>query len=116
MATASILIAINDTSVAQDLSERLFNLGYTVVGFATSNEEIVARIEELNPDLILADIYSKGARAGLKTGALIHSIFDKPIIYITGAIGQLTVQRARVTGPFGYIFKPFDDKQILRNH
>ncbi len=112
MANASILIAINDTPVAHDLSERLLNLGYRIVGFAASNEEIIARLQELNPDIILADIHSRGAKEGLKTGALIQSIFDKPIIYITGPIGQVTIQRAKATGPFGYIFKPFDDKQI----
>ncbi len=87
-------------------------MGYRILGFAASNEEIIARIEELNPDIILADIHSRGAKEGLKTGALIQSIFDKPIIYITGSIGQVTIQRAKATGPFGYIFKPFDDKQI----
>jgi len=112
MVNTSILIAINDTEVAHDLCERLIKLGYRVVGFATSNKEIITRIEELNPDLILTDIQLNGVREGIKTGALIHSTFDKPVIYITGSIGQVTIQRARSTGPFGYIFKPFDDKQI----
>lgn len=112
MTPANILIAINDTNVAHDLHERLLGMGYGVAGFATSNQEIVAKIEEYNPDLILTDIQLNGEREGIKTGALIHSIFNKPVIYITGTIGQVTIQRAKSTGPFGYIFKPFDDKQI----
>jgi PAS domain S-box-containing protein len=112
MVAASILVAMNDPSLAHDLHERLLGLGYRVAGFATSNQDIVARIEECDPDLILTDIQLNGEREGIKTGALIHSIFDKPVIYITGSIGQNTIQRAKSTGPFGYIFKPLDDRQI----
>ena len=112
MTNANILVAINDTKIAHDLRERLLGLGYRVAGFATSNKEVIAKIEEWNPDLILTDIQLNGEREGIKTGALIRSIFNKPVVYITGTLGQITIQRARSTGPFGYVFKPFDDKQI----
>jgi PAS domain S-box-containing protein len=112
MANTNILIATNDANVSHNLCEHLLKLGYRVVGFASSNKEIIAKIEELNPDLILTDIQLNGRREGINTGALIQSTFNKPVIYITGSIGQTTIQRAKSTGPFGYIFKPFDEKQI----
>ncbi len=113
MAATNILIATSEPAIAQDLNERLIKMGYRVVGCVTTNEEVVAKIEELNPDLILTDIQLRGKREGIRTGTLIRSTFgNKPIIYITGSVGQNTIQRAKSTGPFGYIFKPFDDKQI----
>ncbi len=112
MFTTNVLIVTNERVVAHDLGELLVKLGYKVVGIATSNEEVIAKIEEAEPNIILTDIHLNGARGGIKTGELIHSNFNVPIIYITGSVGQTTIQRAKVTGPFGYIFKPFDEKQI----
>ena len=112
MVNTSILIVTNEKNVAHDLRERLIKLGYRVVGIATSNEEIIAKIEESKPDLILTDIRLNGGREGIKTGQLIHSNYNIPIVYITGSVGETTIQRAKSTGPFGYIFKPFDEKQI----
>ncbi len=112
MVNTGILIVSNENNVAHDLREHLIKLGYRVVGIATSKEGIIAKIEETKPDLILTDIRLNGEREGIKTGQLIHSNYDTPIIYITGSVGERTIQRAKSTGPFGYLFKPFDEKQI----
>jgi PAS domain S-box-containing protein len=110
MVNTGILIITNEKKAAHDLREHLIKLGYRVVGIETSNEEIIAKIEETKPDLILTDIRLNGD--GIKTGQLINSNFSTPIIYITGSVGETTIQRAKSTGPFGYIFEPFDQKQI----
>lgn len=112
MFNSRILIINNESMVAQDLSGHLIKLGYQVVGIETSNQGIIAKIAETQPDLILTDIRLNGEREGIKTGQLIHSNFDTPIIYVTGSVGETTIQRAKPTGPFGYVFKPFDEKQI----
>ncbi len=112
MASTGILIVINERNIAQELSECLTKLGYRVVGIATSNEELIGKIEESKPTLILTDIRLNGERAGIKTGELIHTNYNIPVVYITGTAGQTTIQRAKSTGPFGYIFRPFDGKQI----
>ena len=112
MFNTNILIVTNERNVAHDIREHLINLGYKVVGIATSNEEAIAKIEETKPDLILTDIRLNGAREGIKTGKLIHATYNTPIIYLTRSVGETTIQRAKSSGPFGYIFEPFDGKQI----
>jgi PAS domain S-box-containing protein len=112
MVNAGILIVSNEGNVAREMHECLIRLGYRVVGILSSNEEIIAKIDETKPDLIVTDIQLSGKREGIKTGELIHSTYNIPIVYLTGSLGQATVQRAKKTGPFGYIFKPFDEKQI----
>lgn len=112
MISTNILIITNERMVAHDLSDLLVKLGYKVVEIATSTEDAIAKIEESKPDLILTDMNLNGLRGGIKTGELIHSNFTVPIIYVTGSVDQATIQRAKGTGPFGYIFKPFDEKQI----
>jgi PAS domain S-box-containing protein len=112
MINSRVLIVTNEEKVAHDLRERLLKLGYKVVGIATSNEDVISKIKDSKPELILTDIRLNGERGGIKTGQLIHTNYDIPIIYITGSVGETTIQRAKSTGPFGYVFKPFDEKQI----
>ena len=88
------------------IRELLVKLGYRVAGIATSKEEIIAKIEESKPDLILTDIRVNGAGEEIKTGEFIHSNYTTPIVYLTKSLGEKTIQRAKSTGPFGYIFKP----------
>jgi PAS domain S-box-containing protein len=109
---SKILVVTNEKMVANNLREILEKMGYRVVGIVTSNDEVLARIEKTRPDIILTDIRLNEATDGIKTGELIHSTYNTPIIYITGSAGENTIQRARSTGPFGYIFEPFDGKQI----
>ena len=70
------------------------------------------RSKSLKPELIFTDIRLSGERGGIKTGQLIHANYNIPIIYIAGSVGETTIRRAKSTGPFGYVFKPFDEKQI----
>jgi PAS domain S-box-containing protein len=112
MTSTGILIVSNEIDVGHELSECLIKLGYRVIGIATSNEGLIAKIEEFKPDLIMTDIRLNGGREGIKTGELIHTNYNTPIVYIAGSTGQTTIQRARASGPFGYIFRPFDEKQI----
>jgi len=114
MVSANILLITNDRSVARDLHERLVKLGYRIVGVAASEEEGLIKIEAFKPDLILTDIRLEVASGGeIKTGKLIQVRYDLPVIYITESVGQNTIRRARLTGPFGYVYKPFDDQQLL---
>lgn len=112
MVSARILLITSDTAVATDLHKRLKDLGYKVVGVTAYNEEVPARLQEFKPDLVLTDI-RHGASGQTKTGKLIQTKYNLPVIYVTGNIGQATIQRARPTGPFGYIYEPFDDQQLL---
>lgn len=110
--STNILIVTHEQNMIGELRELLTRLGYKIVGIAATNEEIIKKIEEGKPDLILADIRLNGNGGGIKTGHLVRSRYDLPIIYFTGSASETTVQRAKSTGPFGYIFKPFDEKQI----
>jgi PAS domain S-box-containing protein len=114
MVSASTLLVTSDKALATELSEHLVKLGYRVIGIAATEAEAMARIEASRPDVILTDIRLEVDRVGeIRTGSLIQTTFELPIIYITGSIGQNTIQRARLTGPFGYLYRPFNDQQLL---
>lgn len=113
MASAKILIVDNDPIATQDLQTRLTKLGYEVIGTAASSEEALDKSASLKPGLIMMNTRLRAGNDGIKTGSLIHSANDIPIIYVSSRVGQETIRRASTTGPFGYIIKPFDESQLF---
>ena len=108
-----ILIVENNNSVAQDLQKRLKNFGYEVVGICTSSDDAMQSIKILSPEMIIMNIRLQRGTDGIKTGELVRLKHDVPVIYMTEFAGQTTLRQAKSTGPFGYIFIPFTDKQIF---
>lgn len=113
MSAADILIVEHDTSVAQELKVQLEELGYKVVGIVSSSAEAIEKTVKLSPHVVLMNTRLRGATDGLQTGSLIRDSQGIPIIYVLDYGSQATIRRVGATGPFGYIFRPFDQKQIF---
>lgn len=113
MTSAKILIVDNDKAVTRDLQERLTRLGYEVAGVASTSDDAITQTSKLKPNLVIMNIRLRSGRDGIKTGSLIHSKSNIPIIYFSSQAGHDTVRRAGVTGSFGHIIKPFDDSQLF---
>jgi PAS domain S-box-containing protein len=101
-----ILICEDEVMLAKDLSRSLKNLGYEVVERVSSAEEALQMVEESKPDLILMDIQLDGEMDGIETAAKIRSRFDIPVVYLTGYAEKDVLNRAKKTGPYGYLSKP----------
>jgi PAS domain S-box-containing protein len=106
-----ILVAEDESIVAHNLQHRLQNLGYMVPAAVHTGEEAIDYVAALRPDLVLMDIRLAGELDGVTAAGHIRSQFDIPVIYLTAYADEETLQRAKVTEPYGYILKPFD----LRN-
>ncbi len=107
-----IMIVEDEVIVAMDVQQRLERLGYNVVAHATSGEEAITLAMREMPDLILMDIKIQGEMDGIDAAARIRATHDIPIIYVTAFSGDDTINRARQTEPFGYLIKPFDDREL----
>ncbi|MUG93407.1 response regulator [Scytonema sp. UIC 10036] len=112
MANAKILIVEDERIVAKDIAKRLQNLGYVVVAAVSSGEEAIEKAAETRPDLVLMDIRLKGKIDGIKASEHIRTEFNIPVIFLTAYADEKTLQRAKVTEPFGYIIKPFDEREL----
>ena len=111
-ATPRILIVEDERIVAGDIRSRLRRLGYTVVDMVSTGEEAVRRAEALHPDLVLMDIRLEGHMDGIQAAEAIRSRLDIPVIYLSAFADKQTVERAKVTEPFGYLIKPFEDSEL----
>ena len=79
---------------------------------ALSGEEALQKVEETGPDLVLMDIMLHGALDGVEAAAVIQARFDIPVIYLTACADEDTLQRAKTTVPYGYIVKPFQEREL----
>lgn len=112
MAGERILIVEDERIVARDIAKRLQKLGYSVVDSVATGEEAIAKAAVTNPDLILMDIHLKGEMDGIEAAEQIGSQHQVPIVYLTAYADEDTLQRAKVTEPFGYVVKPFDEQDL----
>ncbi len=112
MADVQILIVEDDLIVAQSIKNHLLSLGYRVPAMVTDGETAISKTEELQPDLILMDIKLPGEMDGVAAAQQIKANFDLPVIYLTAYADEETLERAKITEPFGYILKPFGIKDL----
>ncbi len=112
MEKIKILIVEDQGIIARDLQHILKQLGYITPAIALSGQEAIQKAAEVQPDLVLMDIVLKGKMDGIETAEQIYARFDIPIIFVTAYADDETLKQARVTEPFGYILKPFDEKGL----
>jgi PAS domain S-box-containing protein len=112
MSHTTILIVEDEAIVAEDLAGKLKRLGYEVAGIESEGEEAIAMACDLHPNLVLMDIRLKGSIDGIEAAQVIQRRCDVPVIYLTAHSDSATLARAKLTGPFGYILKPFDEREV----
>ncbi|HEX5735266.1 MAG TPA: EAL domain-containing protein [Blastocatellia bacterium] len=112
MTQARILVVEDESIVALDIQDRLESLGYDVPATVASGERAVEQAGALSPDLVLMDIQLKGRMDGVEAADHIRQRFGIPVIYLTANADHPTVQRAKVTEPFGYVIKPFEEREL----
>ncbi|MFP4579069.1 MAG: response regulator, partial [Coleofasciculus sp.] len=107
-----ILVVEDERIIAINLKESLESLGYTVPAIAASGEKAIEKATEFRPDLVLMDIWLKGNMDGIEAAEQIWEHLKIPTIYVTGHSDQSTVERAKITAPFGYILKPVKEQAL----
>lgn len=107
-----ILVVEDEAIIARGIERRLKALGYDVAALASSGEEAVAKAEETRPDLILMDINLGKGMDGLEAANRIRAQCGVPVVFLTAYSDDATLQRAKKAEPFGYIRKPYEDKDL----
>ncbi|MEH2296867.1 EAL domain-containing protein [Nostoc sp.] len=115
MSKINILIVEDDFIVGMDIQKRLQKSGYTVLGIVDTGEKAIEKAADDSLDLVLMDITLKGKMDGVESAQIIHNKFNIPVIYLTVDADEKTLERAKLTDPFGYIIKPFKEKELKFN-
>ena len=112
MAQTSVLVVEDESIVSKDIQHSLKKLGYTVAGAAATGENAVALAIETQPDIILMDIMLKGEMNGIEAADKIRQETNIPVIFLTAYADESTLDKAKVTQPYGYIIKPYKEIDI----
>jgi CheY-like chemotaxis protein len=107
-----ILVVEDENIVAKDVVNRLKSLGYTVTGTVASGEEAIRMANQNPPDLVMMDIMLKGNMDGIEAARCILDTLDIPVVYLTAYADEKTLHRAKVTEAFGYLLKPFEEREL----
>jgi len=108
----SILVVEDEPIVAKVIQGMLEHLGYAVAAVAPSGEEAIKKVAETHPGLVLMDIALEGNMDGIQAAEQTRARFDIPVVYLTARSDEDTLQRAKIAEPYGYIFKPFEKREL----
>lgn len=109
---AKVMIVEDEAVVALHLRQELTKLGHIVVGMASSGEQALKMIDEVFPDIVLMDIHIQGEMDGIETAKRIPRYLHIPVVFLTAYSEDSTLRRAANTHPYGYLIKPFLDREL----
>ena len=112
MSKTRILVVEDESIVAKDIQRTLEKLGYEVPATASSAASAFEKLEEIEPDLVFLDVKLKGEQDGVHIAEHIKDRYDIPVIFLTSFVDQETIDRAKVTEPYGYLVKPFNEGDL----
>ena len=115
MSNAQIMVVEDEKIVALEIVEILKSFGYGVPALASSGEEAIQKIDEVQPDLVLMDIKLSGKMDGIEAAEKVRTQFGVPVVYLTAYADENTLQRVKISEPYGYLLKPFDEKELHTN-
>lgn len=107
-----ILVVEDENVVMTDLLSSLEKLEYPIAGVAASAEQAVALARTQEPALVLMDMHLHGSLDGVRAAQQIQDELLIPVVYLTAMTDEATLEKARATHPFGYVLKPFEDREI----
>jgi diguanylate cyclase (GGDEF)-like protein/PAS domain S-box-containing protein len=112
---STILVVEDEVLVARDIKSRLIRMGYEVLDTARKGAEAIEKALALKPDLVLMDIHLADEIDGIEAALRIRETIDVPVIFCTAYADEETLERAKISTPYGYVLKPFDNRELEIN-
>ncbi len=112
MSAPAVLVVEDERIIAKGIEKQLKGLGYAVAGTASTGADAIRLADERRPDLILMDVNLGGEPDGIGAAEAIRAARDVPVVFLTAHSDGETLDRAKRSGPFGYVLKPYEDTEL----
>jgi len=112
MSTPSILIVEDEALTAEDIRAHVEEAGYEVSAIAASATEALDLLAGSRPDAVLMDIVLEGEMDGIAAAEQIRKLYQIPVVFLSAYSERELVERAQATQPYGYLLKPFDQREL----
>ena len=107
-----ILLIEDEFIIAKDIAFTLSKDGVRKVDIAETHEEAKSLFLEHDYDVILSDINLNQDKDGIDVVEDLKTIKSVPVVFLTAYSDQAIIERAKLTMPFAYLLKPFDEIQL----
>jgi CheY-like chemotaxis protein len=107
-----VLIVEDEQIIARNIARYLVHMDYEVSGVCSSASEAMESVRGRRPDIVLMDIRIDGEEDGVVVAERLHDLHGIPVIYLSALLDDETVQRVKATQPFGFLAKPFSQKEL----
>lgn len=112
MAKERVLIVEDEKIIALDLQRRLERFGYTICETCSEGVDAIEKAKLHKPDIILMDIMLNGPMDGIEAAKIIKQDQRIPVVFLTAYVDDRTLERAKTAEPYGYILKPFKEREL----
>ncbi|TVQ51077.1 MAG: DNA-binding response regulator [Saprospirales bacterium] len=108
-----VLIVEDEPIISADIEFTLGTADYKVVGIAHSSLKALDMLASRQPDMVILDINIKGDKDGIELAEIIREKYNIPFLFLTSYSDKVTLERVKPTLPYGYIVKPFKERDLL---
>ncbi len=108
----SALLVEDDRISSLAITRLLEKTGCRVTASVPTGEEALTALQVNLPDIILMDIQLKGTLDGIQCAEIINQNYNVPLVYLTAHNDDDTLERAKQTGPYGFISKPVTETEL----
>ncbi|RBW57224.1 DNA-binding response regulator [Tenacibaculum sp. E3R01] len=107
---------IEDTPAESDrLIKVLEANNYVITGVARNFKEALTKFYQVKVDIVIIDIFLNGVADGISFAETISIVPEatKPFVFLTSSTDRQIFERAKLTQPFSYLMKPFNELEVL---
>lgn len=112
MSKIKVLVVEDETIISKDIQQSLKSLGYGIAGSSATGKKAIELANLHQPDIVLMDIMLKGDMNGIEAAEIIKREQHIPVVFLTAYVDDATLEKAKVSQPYGYIVKPFKEVDL----
>ena len=110
------VLIIEDTVTESDaLVKVLTENNYNIVGIARTYQDALTMFYQNTIDIVVIDVFLDGKPDGITFAETINIVPNgvKPFVFLTSSKDRQIFERAKLTRPFSFLMKPFNELEIL---
>jgi two-component system, LytTR family, response regulator len=110
------ILIVEDTKAESDALENvLIAHEYNIVGIATNYTDALTIFYQNKVDLVIIDVFLNGQPDGITFAETITITPNsaKPFVFLTSSKDRQIFERAKLTKPYSFLLKPFNELEVL---
>src|SRR6187431_3264215 len=115
MDNINVLIIEDNPQQSDALSKTLIANNYNILGIARNYKDALTLFYKNTIDIVIIDVFLDGIPDGITFAETINIIpnMAKPFVFLTSSQNRQIFDRAKLTNPFCFLMKPYNELEIL---